>query len=851
MHVVDSLLQYSFFFFFVVAPSQPENVVVISKSSRAVNISWTPGFSGNSDIRNYTVEISRDIVTFAEARCEGLSSSGCVIPNSSTSASLVDLHPGRTYYIRVFATNRVGFSTPSLLITTTTDEEVPNAPPANITGNNITSTSIFVQWHEVPADNQNGIIVNYTITYTEVPSGNSRKEIVIAPSTNVTLTGLKIFTNYSITVFASTAKGDGNRSEPIIVITDEDRPSGFPLNLRPVDTSFSSILVAWNEVLSAAQNGIILTYTVRFQAIESAGVNSSTSINTTTVDSRLLQANLTNLKNDTKYNISILASTIKGNGPYSDPIFVTSNQKKPSAAPQNVQGHPTSPTEILVKWDEVPEDKQNGEILQYTILYRKTEGGEQKISQVNSRSVKLTGLAKYTVYSISVVAATIKGDGPASSTITVRTDEDTPSAAPLLSNVTALNSTSVLVEWERVPREYRNGIITKYTIYYRDELKKAEGTMVVKPPNKTAIVNGLRQQAEYSFWIVAATSKGNGPLSNAIKATTDAVPTILPPADDAIGAKQVSVKFVNRHALSNGSPVTYFRMIVITLPKGAEPGNPADEKYQNVTRVYDDQVDGEPYITAEFEREESRTTFTVGDGKYYSRSGITDAKRKRRAVPSDIKYLNGKLKENTEYAVFQRSFDQDENYENEGLIQFTTKKENDPESPSKSLTATIVAVVIVLVILLIVVVAIIVWRRRSPRNDIACCSRRTKNSLRQEKIEMSGNSHPSTSGSYYNSIQLLDEQHYGNRLTTRGQDTYDDVHLDESTYYNDVNPKQESTYQEIKNETCYQPLDLNRQVDYESLGQIQWQADDHYQPLNTTEKHIYGAPSASPPKKRK
>ena len=135
--------------------------------------------------------------------------------------------------------------------------------------------------------------------------------------------------------------------------------------------------------------------------------------------------------------------------------------------------------------------------------------------------------------------------------------------------------------------------------------------------------------------------------------------------------------------------------------------------------------------------------------------------------------------------------------------------------------------------------------------DIACCSRRTKNSLRQEKIEMSGNSHPSTSGSYYNSIQLLDEQHYGNRLTTRGQDTYDDVHLDESTYYNDVNPKQESTYQEIKNETCYQPLDLNRQVDYESLGQFQWQADDHYQPLNTTEKHIYGAPSASPPKIRK
>ena len=56
-----------------------------------------------------------------------------------------------------------------------------------------------------------------------MPSGNSRKEIVIAPRTNTTLTVLKKFTNYSITVFASTAKGGGNKSELIIVITDEDR----------------------------------------------------------------------------------------------------------------------------------------------------------------------------------------------------------------------------------------------------------------------------------------------------------------------------------------------------------------------------------------------------------------------------------------------------------------------------------------------------------------------------------------------------------------------------------------------------------------------------------------------------
>ena len=65
--------------------------------------------------------------------------------------------------------------------------------------------------------------MNYTVTYTKLPDGSPTDEvIVIAPKRNATLTRLKEFTNYSITVFASTAKGGGNRSEPIIVITDED-----------------------------------------------------------------------------------------------------------------------------------------------------------------------------------------------------------------------------------------------------------------------------------------------------------------------------------------------------------------------------------------------------------------------------------------------------------------------------------------------------------------------------------------------------------------------------------------------------------------------------------------------------
>ena len=53
-------------------------------------------------------------------------------------------------------------------------------------------------------------------------SGSSQTKNVTAPANQTTLTGLHEYTNYSITVFASTSKGGGIQSTAIVVITDED-----------------------------------------------------------------------------------------------------------------------------------------------------------------------------------------------------------------------------------------------------------------------------------------------------------------------------------------------------------------------------------------------------------------------------------------------------------------------------------------------------------------------------------------------------------------------------------------------------------------------------------------------------
>ena len=83
----------------------------------------------------------------------------------------------------------------------------------------------MVQWGDVPVFDQNGIILSYTVTYIALSGGSPQTKVVTAPTMQATLTGLHEYTNYSITVFASTVKGNGDISERIIVMTDGDSKS--------------------------------------------------------------------------------------------------------------------------------------------------------------------------------------------------------------------------------------------------------------------------------------------------------------------------------------------------------------------------------------------------------------------------------------------------------------------------------------------------------------------------------------------------------------------------------------------------------------------------------------------------
>ena len=98
----------------------------------------------------------------------------------------------------------------------------PDGFPQNVRGQNSSSTSILVMWNEVPADQQNGIITAYTITYHSQTENDNGSVQVNASVRQTELTNLKEYVNYNITAFASTVNGDGPASDPTVVRTEQD-----------------------------------------------------------------------------------------------------------------------------------------------------------------------------------------------------------------------------------------------------------------------------------------------------------------------------------------------------------------------------------------------------------------------------------------------------------------------------------------------------------------------------------------------------------------------------------------------------------------------------------------------------
>lgn len=89
----------------------------------------------------------------------------------------------------------------------------------------ISPTSLNITWIPPDIDDRNGILLNYTITYTSSLDGQNN--VMTTPDTDILLTGLDEFTEYLIVVNATTSKGTGPGAETTVLT----QPDGMQLKL--------------------------------------------------------------------------------------------------------------------------------------------------------------------------------------------------------------------------------------------------------------------------------------------------------------------------------------------------------------------------------------------------------------------------------------------------------------------------------------------------------------------------------------------------------------------------------------------------------------------------------------------
>ncbi|XP_022809696.1 protein sidekick-1-like isoform X1 [Stylophora pistillata] len=564
-----------------VIPDPPQNITVDSKGSRVVSISWTPGSSGNSDIKNYTVEISEDNQNFSDVVCQGsLSNGACVVSSPSTTASLTGLFPWTTYNIRVFATNKIGRSNSSSILNVTTYEEVPSeAPSFDVTVLN--STAVNVSWQMLSKDKARGAILGYYVLYRvkENTPPWINKTVGGAGITSLLLGPLNEHTMYEFAMQAVNSKGVSNISALVEKTTDQHKPSGPPDQVTLSEVTSTSIKVTWTSVDRDDRNGIIKGYKVLYRALPNG--DNVTTFDNVTIEEQGTERTLAieGLNEFTNYSIRVLAFTVVGDGPLSGAKFAKTREDKPNLSPQVVIVTVVSSKSIFVSWSPVPLQDRNGIIKGYRVIYQALPNGNNETETVNittndqdkEQTLTLEELNEFTDYSIRVLAFTAEGDGPLSVAKVNHTLEDKPSLSPQAVVVTVESSRSIIVSWSPVLIQDRNGIIKGYKVIYQalpngnNETKTVNITINDQDKGQTLTLEKLNEFTIYRIRVLAFTAVGDGPLSvSKVNQTLEDEPSLPPQAvvvmvesSRSIIVSWSPVPIQNRNGIIKGYQVIY------------------------------------------------------------------------------------------------------------------------------------------------------------------------------------------------------------------------------------------------------------------------------------------------------
>uniref|UniRef100_A0A8C5D4L9 Contactin-3-like n=1 Tax=Gouania willdenowi TaxID=441366 RepID=A0A8C5D4L9_GOUWI len=253
------------------------------------------------------------------------------------------------------------------------------------------------------------------------------------------------------------------------------------------------------------------------------------------IDGSTLTATVVDLNAWVEYEFRVLAKNSVGVGEPS-PVSVKTRTEDavPDAAPGDVGGGGGSRCELVITWEPVPEELQNGESFGYIIAFRAF--GEVSWTHVAtstpgaSRYVhRNESIAPFSPFHVKVGTYNSKGQGPFSPVVTIYSAETEPSGMPAGVWARSVSASEIEVNWQALSFTPER-VLGYEVVYWEDDTKPETMGKVRVPWNQTSVtVSGLAGNTQYFLTVSAFNTAGTGPFLPAINVTTKKPPPAQPP----------------------------------------------------------------------------------------------------------------------------------------------------------------------------------------------------------------------------------------------------------------------------------------------------------------------------------